>query len=174
MSAALALFLFAAAQTGQVAASAPAPRPAGAALAAAFSRFCLVTGGDRSKFDTEVERAGIRKTSSPTFSGFEFNRTWDIGGVEVAYLDAPSPAGRSCGVSASVRGGYDGASIASAVATAAKATLHQTEQSASMRVWKSIDAQGNVLIINNRVGPYFAGTEIILRPAHQPAEEAAQ
>ncbi|HEX8623101.1 MAG TPA: hypothetical protein VF718_14125 [Allosphingosinicella sp.] len=175
MTAALAFFLLAAAQTGPAAAPAPPPPPSGAALASAFSRYCLATGGDRSKFDAEVERAKIRKTSSPSlFSGVEFNRRWDVEGVELAYLDAPPPSGRACSVSAAVRGGYDGASIASAVAAAAKTTLHQTGQSDGMRVWESIDAQGNVLIVNNRVGPYFAGTEIILRPARQPAEEAAR
>jgi hypothetical protein len=145
------------------------------ALAAAFDRFCLSNGGERGKFDSEVERAGIRKTSSPSiFSGAEFNRRWDVNGIELAYLDAPAPAGRTCSVSAGVRGGYDGAPIASAVAAAAGIELRQTERSDSMRVWKGMDTRGNILIINNRFGPYFADTEIILRPSVQPAVEAAE
>jgi hypothetical protein len=145
--------------------------PDAASLVAAFSRFCVATGGDRAKFDAEVERAGVRKMSNPSgFSGLEVNRRWAVGKVELAYLDAPSPAGRSCSVSAGIRGGYDGAAIASAVAAAAGTPLRQTELTTSMRVWKAIDARGNFLIINNRFGPYFSETEIILRPAEKAVE----
>ncbi|HEX8374292.1 MAG TPA: hypothetical protein VF606_03845, partial [Geminicoccaceae bacterium] len=109
-----------------------------------------------------------RKTSSPSlFSGLEFNRRWSVGRVALAYLDAPAPPFRSCSVTASVRGGFEAASILAAMAKLPKAPrLDLAEQGpGGFARWTAALPGGSTLFVNNRPNPLgFGDVEIILRP----------
>jgi hypothetical protein len=139
-------------------------------LLATFERFCLQTHADRDTFDAAIASApDATKLSSPlTSSKVESNRRWKIGSVELAFLDAPAPAGRSCSVTAREPGGFDGATIVREVAKLTASTTFDLVggDPATIARWSGIASDGSIIIINNRPNPHgFGDVEIILRPA---------
>lgn len=136
-------------------------------LAAVFDRFCLRTGADRTRFDAEIAIAPeLQKTSTPSlFSGVEFNRRWTAGAINLAFLDAPAPAGRSCAVTATARDGFDGKAIAVQVAKVAAVELERRDGRAAFIGWTGTSSNGATIIVNNRTSRTgFGDVEIILRP----------
>jgi hypothetical protein len=139
-------------------------------LVATFERFCLRTHADRENFDAVIASAPeARKVSSPSlFSGVEWNRRWKIGSVELSFLDAPPPSGRSCGVTAGAPGGFDGAAIVGEVTRLPNVTKLDfiSGDPAAFARWSGVVSDGSTIIINNRPNQRgFGDIEIILRPA---------